>query len=166
MDYNFKLGPHQSLTEQSTDWVFGTDGDARELERAMCSFMIESKGIGLAANQIGITKRVFVMGSYGIEGFPEPFALFNPKILEASKDLVIDDEGCLSYPGLYLKVKRPSWVVAEYQNSDGVFITARFEGYLAKCFLHELDHLDGVCFVDRVSQLKLNLAMRKLKKVK
>lgn len=166
MDYNFKLGLHQSLIETSTPWVFGVDGNSEELERAMCSFMIDSKGIGLAANQIGITKRVFVMGSYGIEGFPEPFAVFNPRIIETSKELVLDEEGCLSYPNLYLKLKRPAWIIAEYQNSKGDIIEARFDGYLAKCFQHELDHLDGICFVDKVSQLKLNLAMRKLKKVK
>lgn len=162
----FKLGPHQSLIEKSDPWDFSKDQDAQILEQAMIDFMIESKGIGLAANQIGLTKRVFVMGSKKINGFPEPFALFNPRILEKSSEEVLDEEGCLSYPGLFLKIKRPSWVVAEYQNSRGDIVEARFDGYLAKCFQHELDHLDGVCFVDKVSQLKLNLAMKKIKKVK
>jgi peptide deformylase len=132
----------------------------------MCEFMIASNGIGLAANQIDIAKRVFVMGSNNIPGFPAPFAVFNPKIVEASTEIVLDQEGCLSYPGLFLTVKRPSWIVAEYQNAKGDVIEARFEGYLAKCFQHELDHLDGVCFVDKVSQMKLNLAMKKLRKIK
>jgi peptide deformylase len=95
-----------------------------------------------------------------------PFAVFNPRIVEASTEIVLDQEGCLSYPGLFLTVKRPSWIVAEYQNSRGDIIEARFEGYLAKCFQHELDHLDGICFVDKVSQMKLNLAMKKLRKIK
>lgn len=162
----FKLGPHESLVQKSELWNFSIDQDAEQLEKAMIEFMIDAKGIGLAANQIGLTKRVFVMGSYAIAGFPEPFALFNPRILESSKDEVLNEEGCLSYPGLFLTIKRPSWIVAEYQNSKGDIIEARFEGYLAKCFQHELDHLDGICFVDKVSQLKLNLAMKKLKKVK
>lgn len=162
----FKLGPHQSLVEKSSNWNFGQDTGAEELEKAMCEFMLANNGIGLAANQIGITKRVFVMGSYNIQGFPQPFALFNPKIIEASKEMVLDQEGCLSYPGLFLTVKRPSWIIAEYQNSKGDIIEARFEGYLSKCFQHELDHLDGVCFVDKVSQMKLNLAMKKLRKLK
>jgi peptide deformylase len=132
----------------------------------MIDFMIQAKGIGLAANQINLNKRVFVMGSNNIEGFPSPFAIFNPVITQVSQEQIIDEEGCLSYPGLYLKVKRPSWVVAQYQNSKGDYIESKFEGYLAKCFQHELDHLDGICFVDRVSQLKLQLAMKKLKKVK
>lgn len=162
----FKLGPHQSLVEKSSEWDFNHDSGAEQLEKELCGFMIDARGIGLAANQVGLTKRVFVMGSYSIEGFPAPFALFNPKIIEASKETVLDEEGCLSYPGLFLKVKRPSWIIAEYQNSKGDTIEARFDGYLAKCFQHELDHLDGVCFVDKVSQLKLQLAMKKLKKVK
>jgi peptide deformylase len=162
----FKLGPHDSLVQQSTPWVFGVDGDAEELEKAMIDFMLTNRGIGLAANQVGLTKRVFVMGSNNLEGFPAPFALFNPRIIEASEETVLDEEGCLSYPGLYLKLKRPSWVIAEYQDSKGNFNEIKVDGYLSKCFQHELDHLDGVCFVDRVSQMKLQLAMKKLRKVK
>lgn len=162
----FKLGPHNSLVQKSESWNFTQDTNSEELEKAMCQFMLDNHGIGLAANQVGLTKRVFVMGSYTVPGFPEPFALFNPRIIESSKEMILDQEGCLSYPGLYLTVKRPSWVIAEYQNSKGDIIEARFEGYLAKCFQHELDHLDGVCFVDKVSQMKLNLAMKKLRKVK
>ena len=162
----FKLGPHQSLVQRSEDWNFLTDQSAEQLEKSMRDFMIEANGIGLAANQIGITKRVFVMGSNNIPGFPVPFAIFNPRIVEASTEMVTDQEGCLSYPGLFLTVKRPSWIVAEYQNAKGDTIEARFEGYLAKCFQHELDHLDGICFVDKVSPLKLNLAMKKLRKIK
>ncbi len=162
----FKLGPHESLVQVSTPWEFGIDGDAKELEKSMIDFMIENKGIGLAANQIGISKRVFVMGSNNIEGFPTPFALFNPVIKEASSELVLDEEGCLSYPGLYLKVKRPTWVLAEYQDSRGNTHEIKVDGYISKCFQHELDHLNGVCFVDRVSQMKLQLAMKKLRKNK
>jgi peptide deformylase len=162
----FKLGPHQSLIQRSEDWNFLIDQNAEQLEKSMIDFMIEANGIGLAANQIGIVKRVFVMGSNNIPGFPAPFAVFNPRIVEASTEMVTDQEGCLSYPGLFLTVKRPSWIVAEYQNAKGDTIEARFDGYLSKCFQHELDHLDGICFVDKVSPLKLNLAMKKLRKIK
>lgn len=163
---DFKLGPHQTLITKSDPWSFGTDGDAEELERHMIDFMINNNGIGLAANQINLNKRVFVMGSRNIPNFPDPFALFNPRIIESSKELVLDQEGCLSYPGLFLMVKRPSWVVAEYQDSLGNIKEIKIDGYLAKCFQHEYDHLDGICFVDRVSQLKLNLAMKKIGKKK
>ena len=163
---DFKLGPHESLTEVSTSWNFETDGDAAQLEKNMIDFMMLNKGIGLAANQIGITKRVFVMGSNNIEGFPEPFAVFNPVIKEASKELILDHEGCLSYPDLFLTVKRPEWIVAEYQDSQGAIKEIRIDGYLSKCFQHEYDHLNGICFVDRVSRMKLQLAMQKLRKKK
>jgi peptide deformylase len=162
----FELGPHESLIQPSTDWEFGIDGDAEQLEKDMIEFMLANNGIGLAANQVGLTKRVFVMGSNTIPNFPAPFAVFNPVIKEAGSEMVLDDEGCLSYPGLFLKVKRPSWIVAEYQDSQGTVREIRIDGYLSKCFQHEFDHLNGICFVDRVSQMKLNLAMKRIRKNK
>jgi peptide deformylase len=162
---DFKLGPHETLVQISTPWVFGQDSNAEQLETAMCEFMSAANGIGLAANQIGIAKRVFVMGSTNIPEFPAPFALFNPRIIESSTELVSHQEGCLSYPGLFLMIKRPAWIVAEYQDSQGNTKEIKVDGYLAKCFQHELDHLDGICFVDKVSQMKLNLAMKKIRKV-
>jgi peptide deformylase len=161
---SFELGPHDSLTQVSTPWDFSTDGDAQQLERDMIDFMVSSGGIGLAANQIGITKRVFVMGSNTIPDFPAPFAVFNPVIKESSTNLVLDREGCLSYPDLFLMVKRPDWIIAEYQDSEGNIKEIRVDGYLGKCFQHELDHLDGICFVDKVSRMKLQLAMQRLRK--
>lgn len=163
---DFKLGLHESLFQVSEPWDFKTDRDAKLLESQMIDFMLKNNGIGLAANQIGIAKRVFVMGSKNIPGFPAPMALFNPVILNASDETTLDKEGCLSYPDLYLMVKRPSKIIVQYQNSDGDIIESEIDGYLAKCFQHELDHLNGVCFVDRVSQMKLNLAMNKIKKRK
>jgi len=92
----FNLGPHESLIEQSIEWDFNSDDDAELIEKSMCEFMISNNGIGLAANQINIAKRVFVIGSENIPGFPKPFAVFNPKIIESSKETVLDKEGCLS----------------------------------------------------------------------
>jgi peptide deformylase len=160
----FKLGIQESLTASSTPWDFNTDGNAEELEKNMIDFMLSNGGIGLAANQIGLTKRVFVMGSNQIKGFPAPFALFNPVILEAGGEMKLDREGCLSFPDLWLMVKRPEWIVAEYQDSKGNTHEIKIDGYLSKCFQHEYDHLEGICFVDRVSKMKLDLAMKKLKK--
>lgn len=160
----FKLGEHESLTIPSSNWAFGVDGDAKQLEQDMIQFMMSEGGIGLAANQIGLTKRVFVMGSTSIDGFPKPFALFNPKIIAISDETSSFKEGCLSYPGLWLTIKRPAKIVAEYQDSDANTHTVEMDGYVARCFQHELDHLNGVCFVDIVSPLKLQLAMKKLRK--
>jgi peptide deformylase len=161
---DFKLGPHDTLVKPSTEWDFSIDRDADLLEKSMIEFMLTNNGIGLAANQIGFTKRVFVLGSYNIKGFPEPFALFNPRIIEASDQMDQHQEGCLSYPGLWLSIKRPAVIKVEYQDRDGNLVQAAMSGLIARCFQHELDHLDGVCFVDKVSQLKLSLALKKLRK--
>lgn len=158
----FKLGPHESLTQESRNWDFKSEDGADVLESAMCNFMTENNGIGLAANQIGLTKRVFVMGSHNIEGFPKPFALFNPEIIESSEEQLVEKEGCLSYPDLWLSIKRPAVIKVRYQNSKGDIIEAGMSGLIARCFQHELDHLNGICFVDKVSQLKLQLAMKKI----
>ncbi len=164
MDY--KLGPHQSLQDISEDWNFSVDPDPEKLEKEMCEFMLKNFGIGLAANQIGITKRVFVIGSKNIPGFPEPFAVFNPKIVSTSSETELFKEGCLSFPGLWLSIKRPKKIQVEYQNSRGDIIEAEMDGLIARCFQHELDHLNGTCFVDIVSPMKLQLAMQKLRKQK
>jgi peptide deformylase len=162
----FNLGPQETLVQVSTPWEFGVDGDAEALEQAMCDFMIENHGIGLAANQIGLAKRVFVIGSYNIPGFPAPFALFNPKVLRVSDEQELMKEGCLSYPDLWLSIKRPSVIEVEYQDSKGNTNEVAMSGLIARCFQHELDHLNGVCFVDIVSPMKLQLAMNKLRKKK
>ncbi len=165
----FKLGPHESLAQSSSEWLFDSPeaiAQAQELEKAMIDFMVKHKGIGLAANQIGITKRVFTMGSNNIEGFPFPFAAFNPKIVSADAEEDLAEEGCLSYPDLWLKVKRPANIVVEYQDSDSNTDTVEMSGLIARCFQHELDHLNGVCFVDKVSPMRLQLAMKKLRKRK
>lgn len=161
----FKLGPHDTLTQVSTDWDFSVDHNAEDLEKEMIDFMLANNGIGLAANQIGIAKNVFVLGSKSIPGY-EPMAVFNPKILEVSKETELFKEGCLSYPDLWLTIKRPKAIIAEYQNSKGEVVTVEIDGLISRCFQHEFDHLKGICFVDRVSQMKLQLAMKKINKRK
>lgn len=162
MEFNLDHTP--ILKQPSKEWSFSSDDDPTLLEKQMIAFMISNHGIGLAANQIGIDRRVFVIGSKTLDQFPKPIAMFNPKILEVSRNLIEDQEGCLSFPGLWLKIKRPAWVVGGYYTSSGEYQERKFDGYAAKCFQHELDHLDGICFVDRVSQLKLQLALRKQRK--
>jgi peptide deformylase len=95
-----------------------------------------------------------------------PFAVFNPKIINVSEDLTLDQEGCLSYPDLWLAIKRPAKIQVEYQNSKGDIIEAEMDGLVSRCFQHEFDHLNGICFVDKVSQMKLNLAMKRIRKRK
>lgn len=160
----FDLDNTAELKTISSAWNFIQDESAQQFEEAMIDIMKINNGIGLAANQLGISKRVFVMGHETNPDFPKPFALFNPEILEQSTHEVLDQEGCLSFPGVLLSVKRPEWVKVKYFDSSGTEHTDQYHGYASKCFQHELDHLNGVCFVDKVSKLKLQLALKKQRK--
>jgi peptide deformylase len=120
--------------------------------------MRENDGLGLASPQVGLPYRAFVMRAENIIG------VFNPKIVDASSEMVYLEEGCLSYPNLWVKIKRPKKIKVRFTNPDGQTETRVFDGMSARVFQHELDHLDGVCFIDRVSKLKLELALKKQRK--
>lgn len=133
--------------------------DPVELEKNMIQFMLASDGIGLAANQVGIETRVFVMGH---RDNPEAAqAFFNPVVTANTVEMADIEEGCLSFPGIYVKIKRPTKIKARWQNSQGEFEEGEFDGYNCKCFLHEYDHLEGIVFQDRVSTLKWAMAVKK-----
>jgi len=116
-------------------------------------------GIGLSANQCGILHRVFVIG---IEDYQ--IACINPKVIEVSTETEIADEGCLSFPGLLLKVERPKWILAEYTNPDGEIVRQKFEGITARCYLHELDHMNGIVYTTRCKPLALKSGLKKVEK--
>jgi peptide deformylase len=116
-------------------------------------------GIGLSANQCGVYERVFVMGHED-----NIFVCINPKVVEVSEDIAKEKEGCLSYPGMSLAIKRPSWIVAEFTNENGETQRMKFEGITARCYLHELDHMNGVRFVDHVGPVAIRLAKQKQEK--
>jgi peptide deformylase len=116
-------------------------------------------GIGLSANQCGVQCRVFVMGHED-----NIFVCINPKIVETSEDIVKEREGCLSFPGMSLAIKRPSWIVAEFVDEKGITHRMKFEGITARCFMHELDHMNGVRFVDHVGPVAVRLAKQKQEK--
>jgi peptide deformylase len=123
--------------------------------------MFANDGMGLAANQVGIRARVFVMGH---KNFPENAqAFFNPIVVANTDDINDLEEACLSFPGIYVNIKRPRAIKARWQNSLGELEESEFSGYDCKCFLHELDHLEGIVFQDRVSTLKWALAVKKSK---
>ena len=117
------------------------------LVREMHDLMRQENGIGLAAPQIGISKRVFVMG---INGFKRSF--FNPEIVESSQDHRDFDEGCLSFPGEHCIIRRPAWIQVRYQDTQGHWLQERLEDLEARCFQHELDHLDGITMWDRYKE--------------
>ena len=120
--------------------------------------MYESNGIGLAANQVGIPYRVFAM-----RGAPENFVCFNPKIIQPSEMTVTLEEGCLTYPGLIVKVKRPQHIRVRFQTPNGETLTKQFTGMTARIFQHEIDHLDGVLFFNRANRYHKELALKKWK---
>lgn len=137
--------------------------NAQELFELLKAKMIEENGIGLAAPQVGIDARVFVLGD---PRTPESIIpVFNPRIVMKSDENVLMEEGCLSYPGLFLKIKRPSTVRARFANLQGDVDTANFSGLTARIFLHEYDHLEGIVFVDLVSKIRLDVGERQKKKL-
>lgn len=142
------------------------DQDTKELEQSMIDAMLKYNGIGLAANQVNIPYTMFVMGSNLIEGFIKPTLFINPTITRVSTERSLSKEGCLSFPGLWLNVERPTWIEAAYQDIDEKWNEIRVEGYMAKCFQHEFDHLHGICYTDRVGRTKLEMAIKKMRKGK
>jgi peptide deformylase len=154
--------PDPVLKQIAVPWDFEKDPDAKDLEVDMVQLMINSNGIGLAGNQVGILKRVFAIHLKG----QVPFCMFNPYILYGDNDMVESEEGCLSFPELFLKVPRHNNITVGYLDRQGNECIIQLTGIDSRCFQHELDHLDGVCFIDNISPLKLALAKKKLLKRK
>jgi peptide deformylase len=113
-------------------------------------------GVGLSANQVGLDMRVFVMGLGETK-----IAVFNPEIIEYSDTEELFNEGCLSYPGIVLGIKRPTKIKAKYQDETGQIIEQEFNGLTARIFQHEYDHMNGTDYTDRVSKFKLDYAKKK-----
>lgn len=161
--FNLQYEPYELLHAPVQPFDFEKQ-DAEQIEQEMIRIMQANDGLGLAANQIGLNARIFVMGSNKINGFCKPQAFINPKILRYSEEMKSDREGCLSFPGLFLNVKRPAQIEAEYYTLKGEREEIRVTGYMAKCFQHEFDHLNGICYTNRVGRLKLDMALKKLSK--
>jgi len=135
--------------------------DPVELKKEMVEFMLENNGIGLSANQIGLDAQVFVMG----DSVQNSTMCTNPTVLQYTEETVDDIEGCLSFPNVFVKIKRPKEILAKYWNENLEECTVKIEGYSAKCYLHELDHLLGITFKDRASKLKWDMAQKKARKL-
>ncbi len=160
-----KLYPEDILKKTLPEFDFADPiMDPRHLEEQMIELMIQSNGIGLSANQVGLEARVFVMVTQNLKEVYTPFALFNPKILEFSIEEELGEEGCLSFPDLFFKVKRPANILVEFFDRDNNKHIIKLEGIDSRCFQHELDHLNGICFTEKISKLKLDLALKKLRK--
>ena len=132
--------------------------DPVDLSQSMVKTMRKLEGYGLSANQVGLPVKVFCL-----DGEPA-HAIFNPSITYYGDEKITLEEGCLSYPGFGLKITRPRFVRARFQDPYGDWVTKQFDGITARVFQHEFDHTEGVDFISRVSRLKKNMAIKKWKK--
>ncbi len=162
--------PDPLLREKSTPVDAVTDG-IRALIADMFETMYDAPGIGLAAVQVGVPKRLLVMdigepAEEGGEPVKEPRVFINPEIVTHSDDDVPYTEGCLSVPDQYAEVMRPDRIRATWLDEDGKAHDEMLDGMLAVCLQHEMDHLEGVLFIDHLSRLKREMVLKKLAKTR
>ena len=146
--------------------VVKVDVETRRLMDDMLETMYAAPGIGLAAPQVGVLKRVIVLDVARDGDKPQPMRIANPELLWVSEEIMVASEGCLSLPEHYAEVERPNRIKLRYLDHENEIRELDAEGLLATCIQHEMDHLDGVLFVDHISALKRNIILRKLVKAK
>ena len=154
--------PHETLLQTSTAWshddtIEGYD-DIENFENEYIKLMLAENGIGLAANQVGITKRFFAIGHESFDTFQKHAIIWNPQVINSSIEKVIDVEGSLSFKNVFVKVERPKTIEVQYETTQGKTVFAKLDGMESKCFQHELDHLNGITFNKRVSKLRWQMA--------
>lgn len=155
--------PDPILLTPCGNWVFDTLIEPN-IEQDLIDTMMSENAAGLAANQVGIPYRVLAMNVQAGEFAGQQLVMYNPKINSVSTDLWEHSEGCLSFPGVWLPISRPYSVVASWQDKNGLSHSTTFIELDAKCFLHEMEHLDGKVFKEHVSDLKFNRAVAKARK--
>ncbi|MDC9823245.1 peptide deformylase [Devosia sp. ZB163] len=140
------------------------DDEVKQLAKDMLETMYDAPGIGLAAPQIGELRRIVVMDLAKEGDAPDPIVMVNPEILKYSDETVVTEEGCLSIPELYYDVERPAEVTVRYTDLDGKVVERDAADRLAICIQHEIDHLDGVLYIDYLSRLKRDRVLKKFQK--
>ncbi|MEO7221892.1 MAG: peptide deformylase [Devosia sp.] len=140
------------------------DAEIRKLAKDMLDTMYDAPGIGLAAPQIGEMKRIVVMDLAKDGEKPDPIVMINPEILKYSEETITTEEGCLSIPEIYYDVERPAEITVKYTDLDGKDVEREAKERLAICIQHELDHLDGVLYIDYLSRLKRDRVIKKFQK--
>ena len=156
----------EKILAQKCEKVDVVDDKIRHLLDDMLETMYEDKGVGLAAPQIGVSKRIIVVDDKTTEeGKGEnPMYMVNPEIIEKSDEMILFNEGCLSVPGQCAEVERYQRIKVKYLDYNGKEQVIEAEDYLAVILQHEIDHLDGILYLDRISRLKKNIIIKKLKK--
>ena len=135
--------------------------DPIEFSKDLIKFMYDNNGVGLAANQIGISYRIFAM-----RGEPENFVCFNPRIVDISNENIILEEGCLTYPGFFVKIKRPKAIRIRFETPNGDTLTKQFTGMTARIAQHETDHLNGIVFFNNANRYHKEQAFKRWTKFK
>ena len=154
------------VLRQTSSLVEQVDGDLRKLADDMLDTMYDAPGIGLAAVQVGIPKRMLVIDLSKDDEEKQPRIFINPEILASSDERSTYEEGCLSIPDYYAEVERPAKVTVKYIDIAGKEQVIDTEGLLATCLQHEIDHLNGVLFIDYISRLKREMVIKKFTKAK
>lgn len=163
---NILIHPDPRLKKMCEPVTQITD-DLRRLADDMLQTMYDAPGIGLAAPQVGVNRRLIVMDCVKeAEAAPRPMILFNPEILWRSEDLSTYEEGCLSIPDQYAEVQRPTSVTVRWLDREGDAKEETFSGLWATCVQHEIDHLNGKLFIDYLGPLKRQMITRKMEKLK
>ena len=151
---------HDVLRTSTKEWDFDAQGikETECIAFTLTNALEKFGGLGLSANQLGLAHRVCVVNMGDTA-----WVMFNPKIIEKSQELSEYSEGCISYPGLYLKLNRSNHITVSFQAIGGQSVEHKFDGLTAVCVQHELDHLDGIVYTDCVSPINLEKAKRKVK---
>ena len=157
--------PNKILREKSLK-VEKVDGDLQNLMNDMLETMYAAPGIGLAAIQVGVPKKVIVLDISKKDGPKKPLFFINPEIIDRSKTISTYEEGCLSVPGQFAEIDRPNQCHIKYLDYYGESKELKAEGMLATCIQHEMDHLEGILFIDYLSKLKKTMIVKKLSKQK
>ncbi len=153
--------PHEFLNKKlASVKISSIDFNPQQLKTEMVDIMLQHNGIGLSASQVGLDKQLFVMG----DSTDNCSMCINPEIMQHTEETIVDVEGCLSFPNIFVQVKRPKEILVQYFDENLEQKRQHLTGYSAKCFLHEYDHLQGITFKDRVSILKWKIAAKKAAK--
>jgi len=153
------------LLRQQSKPVETVDSEIQRLADDMLETMYDAPGIGLAAIQIGVPRRMLVIDLSRDDEENKPQVFINPEILKVSDEVSAYEEGCLSIPDYYAEVERPASLTVGYVDRDGKQQTVEADGLLATCLQHEIDHLNGVLFIDHISRLKRDMVIKKFTKL-
>ena len=159
------IAPDQRLKRPALP-VDSVNSEVRSLMDNMLETMYQAPGIGLAAPQVGIKQRIIVIDCSSKDEAPQPYRMVNPELVSVSTELSTHEEGCLSLPGFYAEITRPAEARVSYTDEKGKQQTIDVDGLLSVCIQHEIDHLNGILFVDHLSSLKRNMILKKMVKAK